>query len=376
MVQEFTKGGPALDILKFDKIPENDIKSSHNGPWRITFDTNPDDCNMSCVMCEEHSEFSPLRKERIIEKRPHRRMDFSIISNTVIDMVKQGLVEIIPSTMGEPLLYDNFVKFIELCKNNNIKLNLTTNGTWPKLGPMKWAELICPVTSDVKISWNGALKKTQETIMKGSEFEKRLKDLKKFIAVRDKIAENFSERCRITLQCTFLETNSDELPGLIKMAAEIGIDRVKGHQLCVNFPEIANLDMRRSQGSIEKWNKVVDRCYLAARAGSKRYGKPIILENFNKLSEDVVGMMPEDWVCPFLGKEAWVNYRGEFNPCCAPDAERRKLGYFGNVMDEGGISAIWNGTKYRNLVATYKSNDICKKCNMRKPPERKINLNL
>jgi hypothetical protein len=25
------------------------------GPWRITFDTNPDTCNLRCVMCEEHS---------------------------------------------------------------------------------------------------------------------------------------------------------------------------------------------------------------------------------------------------------------------------------------------------------------------------------
>src|SRR5207253_2951864 len=25
------------------------------GPWRITFDTNPDTCNLHCVMCEEHS---------------------------------------------------------------------------------------------------------------------------------------------------------------------------------------------------------------------------------------------------------------------------------------------------------------------------------
>jgi glycosyltransferase involved in cell wall biosynthesis len=28
------------------------------GPWRVTFDTNPDDCNLRCVMCEEHSPFS------------------------------------------------------------------------------------------------------------------------------------------------------------------------------------------------------------------------------------------------------------------------------------------------------------------------------
>jgi hypothetical protein len=31
------------------------------GPWRITFDTNPDTCNLRCIMCEEHSPHSPLQ---------------------------------------------------------------------------------------------------------------------------------------------------------------------------------------------------------------------------------------------------------------------------------------------------------------------------
>ena len=30
-----------------------------DAPWRITFDTNPDDCNLNCVMCEEHSPTAP-----------------------------------------------------------------------------------------------------------------------------------------------------------------------------------------------------------------------------------------------------------------------------------------------------------------------------
>ena len=29
-----------------------------SGPWRITFDTNPDDCNLHCIMCEDHSPYS------------------------------------------------------------------------------------------------------------------------------------------------------------------------------------------------------------------------------------------------------------------------------------------------------------------------------
>ncbi len=24
-------------------------------PWRITIDTNPDQCNLNCIMCDTHS---------------------------------------------------------------------------------------------------------------------------------------------------------------------------------------------------------------------------------------------------------------------------------------------------------------------------------
>ncbi len=344
------------------------LNANHSkGPWRITFDTNPDDCNMHCIMCEEHSEFSPLREERTRTDRAHRRMDINIIRKTVAEMVPFGLKEIIPSTMGEPLLYDHFLDILEICRTNNVMLNLTTNGTWPKYGPEKWAELICPVTRDVKISWNGVSKAVQEGIMKGSPIEKRFRDLRKFIYVRDQIAKAGGNRCRLTLQVTVLEMNVQELPELIKLAIELGIDRVKGHQLWVHFPEIKNLDMRRSEDSIRRWNSIVDKCERIVEETRSSDGTKIVLDNFNRLDIRSPGLMPDDWICPFLGNEAWINHEGRFDPCCAPDAERRKLGYFGNVNSQKGLLGIWYGADYSNLMRFHMSSPVCRKCTMRRP---------
>src|SRR5260370_42447002 len=55
------------------------IQPTRPGPWRITFDTNPDDCNLHCIMCEEHSPYSTLQHERIQAGRPKRRMDIALI---------------------------------------------------------------------------------------------------------------------------------------------------------------------------------------------------------------------------------------------------------------------------------------------------------
>ena len=69
-----------------------------------------------------------------------------------------------------------------------------------------------------------------------------------------------------------------------------------------------------------------------------------------------------------LGQEAWVHYNGRFDPCCAPDELRKMLGNFGNISDEGGLMRVWRSKKYGDLVENYMNNEVCKMCNMRKPP--------
>jgi hypothetical protein len=68
---------------------------SLSAPRRITFDTNPDDCNFSCIMCEQHSEHSPHQKARKEAKIRRRRMNFDIIKQVVAETASLGLQEIV-----------------------------------------------------------------------------------------------------------------------------------------------------------------------------------------------------------------------------------------------------------------------------------------
>ena len=117
-------------------------------------------------MCEEHSPYSPLQFQRRTAGYAKRVMSFDMIARNVEAMAKIGLREIIPSTMGEPLLYKQFERIITLCKKTGVKLNLTTNGSFPRLGAEKWAHMLVPITSDIKISWNGACKKHRKRLWK------------------------------------------------------------------------------------------------------------------------------------------------------------------------------------------------------------------
>jgi radical SAM protein with 4Fe4S-binding SPASM domain len=77
-------------------------------------------------------------------------------------------------------------------------------------------------------------------------------------------------------------------------------------------------------------------------------------------------VVPEEYECPFLGKELWISATGKISPCCAPDKLRDSLGDFGNIQNTTIEEAI-NSKPYKELVKDYKLRELCKTCNMRKP---------
>lgn len=340
-----------------------DETNSSQGPWRITLDTNPDHCNYSCIMCECFSPYSAVK----LSRKEKRIMDVSLIDKVLREAKKLGVREVIPSTMGEPLLYKDFETIIGLCKELQLKLNLTTNGSWPIKGVKYWAEKILPIASDIKISWNGITANTQENIMRGSQLNRSIENLRYLLKKRDEIVASGINYPTITLQLTFMNSNIEEIPKLIEWAGSIGIDRIKGHHLWAHFNEIQDQAIKLNPESIKKWNSIVDESYRIASNCLRANGHKIKLEHFTHLDINLTTEVPKEAVCPFLGKEAWVNAEGDFNPCCAPDEARKSLGQFGNLYTQS-LSEIWQSTAYKNLKQNYLEYPLCQGCNMRKVP--------
>ncbi len=337
------------------------IKNKLRAPWRLTFDTNPDQCNLHCIMCEEHSNYN-IKKEKM-----NRIMDFKIIEDVLEDTIKFGLKEIIPSTMGEPLLYKNIIDLLNLIKHYNLKLNLTTNGTFPRLNVEDWGQLILPIASDVKISINGASKEINESIMEGIDFNKQIEYIKKFIEIRDIIRKKGLNNPTITLQATFMKRNLEEMPEILRLAIKLGIDRFKGHHLWITLPELDEESLRKKKIDIKRWNSIVDKMNLIIRNERLRNGNKIRIDNIYSIPiKNDENIIPDNYLCPFLGKEAWIAWDGTFNVCCSPDDLRQSLGYFGNIKGTGFME-IWNGENYKQLVDNWGNYEVCKICNMRRP---------
>jgi MoaA/NifB/PqqE/SkfB family radical SAM enzyme len=297
-------------------------------------------------------------------------MKFSNLKQIVQECHEHGLMEVIPSTMGEPLLYPQFLEFMELISGLGLKLNLTTNGTFPRFDVDFWANTIIPVCSDIKISVNGVSPAINEDIMDGIDTEKQWENIIRFLAIRNDFARRHQKICRVTLQVTFMERNIAELPLLLKRAIAIGIDRFKGHHLWVTWPEIANENLRKNSESISRWNSMVDQLHAISQTNLRVDGNKILLENVTpchveKDAKDAI--VSSEALCPFLGREAWIAADGTFNVCCCPTDLRQQFGYFGNAFAQG-LMTLWQSAQYQDFVAGWGNHANCQQCNMRRMP--------
>ncbi len=336
--------------------------NGERAPWRITFVTNPDDCNLRCPFCRTHSPLA--RQHGRFPARPPRRMAMALVRRVLDAQRENPPAEVIPSTVGEPLLYPDFEPLLDACSERGIGVNLTTNGTFPGRGAAAWAERIVPVATDVKISWLGARAETAEALMPGLSFQESLENVRVLVAARDALAKRTGRRCQVSFQVTALESNLPELPDVVTLAASLGVDRVKVNQLQVHFESLAHLSLRRSAESIQRWNEAVRAARLAAQQATRTGREPLRLQNFAELEPDPSQPAPRG-PCPFLEREAWIWPDGRLLPCCAPAAVEGHLGEFGSVADRP-LAELWQDAAYRSLVERVDTHPICRVCNFRR----------
>ena len=130
--------------------------------------------------------------------------------------------EVIPSTMGEPLLYSKFNDLLNLCKARGIKLNITTNGTFPS----KWnresgmIELLT-ACKDIKVS-------TLAYEMGGINQIAWRKNIEQLLKCRHQLNHaGTNEFSTVSLQVTLHRENLSNLAEILHYAESIEINRIK-----------------------------------------------------------------------------------------------------------------------------------------------------
>jgi organic radical activating enzyme len=291
---------------------------------RVTLLTNPDVCNLHCPLCflnqralrncnarsaENGNGDCPPDNNRERRAFGLGEMPFEIAKAAIEKYAaernasgKRLLREVIPSTMGEPLLYSHFDELLELCRALGIPLNLTTNGTFPgKWGSEDAMGVLLRSCRDIKVSY-----------LASEQFDGWGANVEKLVRLRDKLREN--ARCAtVSLQVTLHKKNLQDVPELVSWASAIGIARIKWNK--VVLLKCVPPEFRKEYELTED-----DVALLRSRLKSTNVhceGSLFFTDSHNGdcAMGGVCGVS-----CPFMN-EIWILPDGSENHC--PDPERR-----------------------------------------------------
>lgn len=284
-------------------------------------------CNLKCKMCPRNK----IVKEEKIGDMP------DAIFEKITPFLK-GQVQVILQGAGEPLLADNFFKYLEICKKNNCYVTTTTNGTL--MNEAIAISLIKSKIDIVNVSIDGT---SNYEDIRGFPLDKVLSNLKLLSEVKRNLN---SSTPLLSIYFIGMKKNIRELIELVRIAGEYKIDMVWCQHLQVtssdflgesllNCPELAK----------DTFNKAQD---LAKKLGISLILPPLEQKNYFCVS-------------PF--QFMTILFDGKVTPCCYG----RSL-VVGD-LNKSEIKEIWNGGILRKLrVSLLKNFDlpsICNRCYIR-----------
>lgn len=159
-------------------------------------------------------------------------MPFATVRAAIENALKEGLREVIPSTMGEPLLYSHFSELLELCVVSGVPVNLTTNGSFPGTwGTEQGMRSLLRACRDIKVSCMGFSEESFSEMMPGGNFSRWKANVEKLVALANaRLADRESapaSPCSVSLQVTLHRKNVGEVPDMLRWAESVGISRIK-----------------------------------------------------------------------------------------------------------------------------------------------------
>jgi MoaA/NifB/PqqE/SkfB family radical SAM enzyme len=281
-------------------------------PVKLTLQTT-DACNLDCPHCQIPR----------AQKKP--RMDEQVLERVVAELFPT-LVELHPTNLGEPLTWPLFSRLCAEMDRHGVLLDLTTNGTLLTPERIAWLH---PIARDVKVSFDGAVRETFERLRRGASFDAVCENVRQLVTMlRDARA-----RPTLSLQMTLMRSNYRELPALVRLAAELGVHRVKAYHL-FSFQE--EMDGESLMHDLLVWPPVLEE---ALREGERLGIELQCAEPESRMEADALAAT----ACHLTWHEAWIDVDGAVLPCHSHGGDTA-----GNILHEP-FATIWNGPLYRRI---------------------------
>jgi len=292
-------------------------------------------CNLRCKGCIQYRGSWEAERDLTLD-------DVAMITDQLPELER-----IVLHGIGEPLLNKDLPEIIRHLKKRHIHVLFNSNGIL--LNQQRQDELIRAGLDEIRISIDAATSEGYRAIRNSADFDRLLDNLQRFTAT---LAGCHGNRPRISLWFLGTRKNITELPGLIKIAADVGVPEVYLQRL-VYFQDDAGYGVARQDNTLVEAERRTSDLILESQDLADRLGVSLKASGgttpFASLRGQDHALAP--WrKCYRPQTLAYITANGNVLPCCiSPFAT---IDYdaivLGNVFDEP-LTEIWGGPKYQNF---------------------------
>ncbi|MGP8321261.1 MAG: glycosyltransferase, partial [Methanosarcinaceae archaeon] len=316
-------------------------------PVQIHFLMN-DKCNAKCIMCG--GDYFNSKSGRRITFEKFKKMASNIKFELCRGIVLAGA--------GDPLLNQDLIPIVQFIKSKypHICLSLTTNG----IGlTEKLSKAFLEHNVDViNISINSATRNTYKRIMQVDCFNRVCENINKFIWLR----QEYGRSTKVQFSSAINMLNINELPGMVELGKDIGIDSIN-IMYCRFYPDrIRHLNVEDTRKRLDNEDSLFFHQELSDQMVGK--AKTMAMQyNIGFSHEPLFKQNIPPQPCIWPAMEIMVGFDGEVYPCGGAeihfkDKVEKGIYNFGNVLNEP-VESFWNNEQYIALRRSSKHGDMC-----------------
>ncbi len=315
-------------------------------------------CNLRCQMCAiQFREDGP-------PFGPPAFMDFNIFTRIVDEF--PTLKELHLQGLGEPMMHPRFFDMVEYAVGKGIRVSTNTNLTLLNL--RRAERCVTSGLHTIYISIDGSTAQTYERIRVRAHFERVIRNVHLLRETRARLGRQAPDDTpHMKMVMVIMRQNLHELPALVAMAHELGMEALNVQHLCHDFGEETlparykpMRDFVDEQTLLHEDLERVERYFGEARRVAQELGMALRLPR-PRPREHPPGT-PGRARCSWPWTGAYFSYQGYAMPCCMVSTpDRINFGQIG----EQGVADIWNNSRYqafRDRLDSDQPPDICRSC--------------
>ena len=302
--------GPKFVKYRDDWERVNNFELETNFPMFLHIEANYK-CNFKCPMCTQGI---PELKEKFGYSESLKTPDIAKILN---EAKEYGCPSISFQGDNEPFLIKEIPKWFAMAKDAGfIDIMVNTNGS--AMNERLARDIIESGLTRIRFSLDAITKSTYENIRVGGNFDKTMKNIDLFLAVRERMG---SKLPRVGVNFVRMAENSHE---------------------AIDFTNY--------------WSKKVDYVVI------QDFMTPDVEGDYGHL--DVVDRLPtKEFKCQQPWQRLYIRGNGDVTPCCAMFSSYLKLGN----LHKSSLYSLWNSDAAKSLrqlhaQGRYRENPICLKC--------------